>query len=92
MGNAPRNTTDFIQATEICVETIFTSRKAKAQGDRNTGRGGWRPRIDARDSLFTLDPRSILIEVKGHPTLKKPQPMIEAPKPHNVRKYCEFYK
>ena len=30
------------------------------------------------------------MEVKGHPMLKKPQPM--APKPHSARKHYEFHE
>jgi len=44
------------------------------------------------DSHFTVDPRSILIEVKEHLMLKRPQHMTTAPKPNNARKYCVFYK
>jgi len=30
------------------------------------------------------------MQVKGHPMLRKPQPMIAMPNPHIVRKYYEF--
>lgn len=45
-----------------------------------------------RDACFTLDPRSILMEVTGYLMLKKPQPMIAAPMPHNTQKYYEFHE
>jgi len=32
------------------------------------------------------------MEVKGHPMLRKPQPITMTPKPHNARKYCEFHE
>jgi len=32
------------------------------------------------------------MEIKGHPMLKKPQPMNVALKQHNVHKYCEFHE
>ncbi|KAJ8435017.1 hypothetical protein Cgig2_013505 [Carnegiea gigantea] len=32
------------------------------------------------------------MEVREHPILRKPPPMTSAPKPHNARKYCEFYE
>ncbi|KAJ8441245.1 hypothetical protein Cgig2_033969 [Carnegiea gigantea] len=38
------------------------------------------------------DLRSILMELKGHSMLRKPQPMTTVPKPPNTRKYCEFHE
>jgi len=38
-------------------------------------------------SRFIADSRSILMEVKGHSMLRKPQTMTTTPKPHNTRKY-----
>ncbi|KAJ8426727.1 hypothetical protein Cgig2_011548 [Carnegiea gigantea] len=35
---------------------------------------------------------TILMEVKEHTMLKRLQPMITAPKPHNTRKYCKFHE
>jgi len=35
LAKSLRKTANFIRATEICVETSDTSRKAKEQGDRN---------------------------------------------------------
>jgi len=31
-------------------------------------------------------------KAKGHPILRKMQPMIATPKPHNTRKYYEFHE
>ncbi|KAJ8427405.1 LOW QUALITY PROTEIN: hypothetical protein Cgig2_030699 [Carnegiea gigantea] len=50
------------------------------------------PRPGIWDSHFTTNPRSILIEVKGHLMLRKPQPMTTALKPHSARKYYEFHE
>ncbi|KAJ8424387.1 LOW QUALITY PROTEIN: hypothetical protein Cgig2_000588 [Carnegiea gigantea] len=36
--------------------------------------------------------RSILMEVRSHPMLKRPPSMTLAPKPYNAQKYCEFHK
>ncbi|KAJ8435076.1 hypothetical protein Cgig2_032967 [Carnegiea gigantea] len=38
------------------------------------------------------DQRSILIQVKKHPMLKRPPSITSTPKSYNTRKYCEFYK
>ncbi|KAJ8426975.1 hypothetical protein Cgig2_010206 [Carnegiea gigantea] len=34
----------------------------------------------------------ILMEVKEHPMLRRPQPMTAASKPHNAQKYCKFHE
>jgi len=68
---------DFIYA-----EIMDATKKTKVPVDRNVGRGDRRPRLEIVDPHFTIDPRSILMEVKEHPMLKRPQPMISAPKPH----------
>jgi len=83
---------DIIRVTEICAENIDATKKAKTQVDRGAGQGERRLRLNIQDSHFTTDPRSILMEVNGHHMLRKPQPMIVVPKPHNARKYCEFHK
>lgn len=72
LAEALRKHADFIRATEICTENVDASKKAKTQGDRNARRGNRRSRLDIWDSRFTVDSKSILIEVKGHPMLRKP--------------------
>ncbi|KAJ8421806.1 hypothetical protein Cgig2_016544 [Carnegiea gigantea] len=44
------------------------------------------------NTLATLPPEACTIRVKEHPKLKRLQPMTTTPKPHNVRKYCEFHE
>lgn len=67
-------------------------KKDNTQVDRITRWVGKRLRPDIRDSHFAADPMSIWMEVKGHPMLRKPQPMTTALKPHNAQKYYEFHK
>jgi len=71
LAEALRKVTDFIRAVEIWSENADASKKAKTQCDRNVGRDNKRPRLDIRDSHFTVDLRSILMEVKGHLLLRK---------------------
>jgi len=87
LAEALRNATYFVRVTEICVESMNTSKKAKTPIDRNAGRGDKRLLLNVGDSRFTVDLRSILMEVKGHPMLRRPQPMATTPKPHNAQKY-----
>ena len=91
LAEALRKVTDFIRAIEISAESTGTSKKAKVPADRNVGRGDRRSRLNVRDSHFTVDPRSILVEVKGHRKLRKAQPLTLALKPYNAWKYCEFH-
>jgi len=53
--------------TEICAESTDASKKAKIPADRNAGQGHRRSRLEVMDSYFTVDPRSILMEVEEHP-------------------------
>jgi len=46
LAEALRKAADFIWATEIYAGSADIVKKAKAQGDRNTGQGDRRPRID----------------------------------------------
>ena len=32
------------------------------------------------------------MEIKGHPMLRKPQPITVALKPHKTQMYCEFHE
>ena len=50
-----------------------------------------RCQFEAIDPQFTTDTEIILIEVKGHPVLRRPPPMTVPPKLQNARKYCEFH-
>ena len=92
LAEALRRAADFIRATEICAESTDAPKKVKAPVNRNTGHGDRRPRLKVVDPRFTTDPRSILMEVKKPPMLKRPQPMTAALKSHNTRKYCEFHE
>ena len=87
-----RKVSDFIQATEICTESTNAPKKAKAPVDRNADRGDRRPRLEVIDPRFTMDPMSIVMEVKEYLMLKRPQLMTLEPKPHNAQKYYEFYE
>jgi len=82
LAEALRKVADLIRAIELYAESTDAPKKAKALINRNVGRGDRRPRLEIVDPHFTIDPRSILMEVKEHPMLKRPQPMISAPKPH----------
>jgi len=92
LAEALRKAANFIRATKICAESMGASKKAKILVDGNAGRGDRRPRLKVMDPRFTTNPRSILMEVKENPMLKKSQPMTIAPKPHNAQKYCEFHE
>ena len=72
LAEALRKVTNFIRKTEIWSENTDASKKAKTQGDRNVGWGDKKPRLDIRDSHFTTNLKSILMEVKGHLMLRKP--------------------
>lgn len=89
---ALRNAADFIRATAICVEGADAPKKAKVPVDRNPSQGDRRPRLKRVDPQFTTDPRSILMEVRGHSMLKRLPPITSTPKPHNARKYCKFHE
>ena len=88
---ALRKAAYFIRTTEICAGSSDAPRKAKTPTDRNLDRGDWnhglgdrRPRLKVVDLRFTTDPRSILMEVRDHPMLKRPPFMTSAPKPQNA--------
>ena len=66
LAKALRKVAEFIRANTICTENTDASNKAKTQADKNVGPGNRRPRLDIRDSHFTANPTSILMEVKGH--------------------------
>ena len=90
---------DFIRTTEICTEGTDIPKKAKAPGNRGFIRGernpvprDGRPQFETPDARFTTDARSILMEVRGHPMLRRLPPMTAAPRPQNGRKYCEFHE
>ncbi|KAJ8437501.1 hypothetical protein Cgig2_007478 [Carnegiea gigantea] len=51
-----------------------------------------RTRSPPREGHSFRDPRSILMEVRDHPMLKRPPPMTSAPKSQNARKYYEFHE
>jgi len=85
-----RKAADFIHPTKICPESADPPKKAKVPVDRNVGRGNRRPRLEGVDPHFTTEPRSILMEVKEHPMLKRPPLMAWVPKPHNAQKYFDF--
>lgn len=78
---ALRKIVNFICATEICAEGVDAPKKTKVPIDRNLGCGDRRPHLEGIDPLFAMDPRSIVMEVRGHPMLKMPPPMTSAPKP-----------
>ncbi|KAJ8434137.1 hypothetical protein Cgig2_000857 [Carnegiea gigantea] len=50
------------------------------------------PTPDEQPGAGSKNPRSIVMEVRDHPMLKRPPLMTSAPKPHNVRKYCKFHE
>jgi len=92
LAEALRNAADFIRATEICAEGTDTLKKTKVPIDRNPSRDDRRPWLEGVDPRFITNPRSIFMQARGHPMLKRPPPMSSVPKPHNARKYCEFHK
>ena len=67
-----RKAAKFFRAIKFCVESTNTSKKAMVPANGNVGRGDRMPRLDIRDSYIMADPRSMLMEVKGHPMLRKP--------------------
>jgi len=85
LAEALRKRANFIWATEIYAEATDSPLKAKTQEDRNLTWGEKRQRGEAQDTRFTSDRRSILMEIKGHPMLKKLQ-LITDSKPYNARK------
>jgi len=96
---ALRKAADFIRATEICTDSSDAPKKTKTLGDRDFNRGernsaprDRRPQPEAPDSRFTTDARSILMEIREHPMLRRPPPMTAPPRPQNARKYCEFHE
>jgi len=71
-----RKAVDFIRATEICVDNSDAPKKVGIpvdrnpnRGDRNHGLPNMRPQLEVVDPRFTTYPRSILMEVRGHPML-----------------------
>lgn len=99
LAEALRKAADFIRATEICAEGSDAPKRAKAPGDRGFIRGERNPAprdrrqpVETLDARFTTDVRNILMEVRGHPMLRRPPPMTMAPRPQNARKYCEFHE
>jgi len=90
---------DFIRAMEICADNSDAPKKARTPVDRNPGHSDRnhgprekRPQLEVVDRRFTTDLRSIFMEVRGRPMLRRPPPMIIPSKPHNARKYCEFHE
>ena len=81
---ALRKAVDFIHSTEIYTESTNSPKRAKVPVDRNPsrkvgeGEGERRPRFKVVDPWFTTDPRSILMEVRSYPMLKRPPPMTSA--------------
>jgi len=99
LAEALRKAVDFIQATEIYTDSANTPKKTKNPGDRGFSRGEKNPaprdrklQLDAPDPRFTTDAQSILMEVRGHPMLRRPPPMTAPPRPQKARKYCEFHE
>ncbi|KAJ8446609.1 hypothetical protein Cgig2_019762 [Carnegiea gigantea] len=62
-----------------------------AGADLEALRGSFRTTKNPRASL-RLQTHNILMEVRGHPMLRRLPLMTSAPKPHNARKYCEFHE
>ena len=89
---ALRKATNFIRTIEICAEGAETPKKAKVPVGRNPSQGDRRPQLECVAPRFTTDHQSILMEVRGHPVLKRSPLMNTTPKPHNDRKYFEFHK
>ena len=89
---ALRKVADFIGTTEICTESSDAPKKIKGPIDRNVGCRDRRPKLETIDPRFTTYLRSILMEVKEHPMLKRPSSMTSALKPHSMRKYCELHE
>ena len=91
LTEALRKAADFIRAPRSVLKARIVPRKLRSLkiGD---GGGDGRPRLEVVDPRFTTDPRTILMEVRDHPMLKRPPLMTSTPKPHNARKYCEFNK
>ena len=83
LAEALRKAVDFICVAEVCAESTYGSKRAKVPANTNTGRGNRSLRLEVMDSRFTVDRRSILA-LKEHPILKRPEPMIAAPKPYNI--------
>jgi len=76
---------DFIRATEICTDNSDAPKKARILGDKNLSHGnknpdprGRRPPFKAIDPLFATDARSILMEVRGYPMLRRPRDACRA--------------
>jgi len=99
LAKALRKAADFIRATEICADSSDIPKTAKVpgdtnfnRGDRNTGSRERRSSFEAVNPRFTTDAWSILMEVRGHPMLRRPPPMTVPPKPQNAKKYCEFHE
>ena len=90
LAEALRKAANFIRAFEICAKSTDAPKKTKTMVYRNVSEGERRPRFDVVDPHFTMDPQSILIEVKEHPVSKRPQPMTSARKVNNAGTYCEF--
>ena len=90
-AKALRKAADFICATEIYADNSDALNKARIPGDKNLNHGDKDP-FETIDPRFTAEARSILMEVRGHPMLRRPPPMTAPPKPQNARKYCEFYE
>ncbi|KAJ8432677.1 LOW QUALITY PROTEIN: hypothetical protein Cgig2_034003 [Carnegiea gigantea] len=69
--------------------------KSKPQGLRKELLGGG-ALLSTRQlgSTHVIRPHeaSILMDVKGHTMLRKPQPMTAVPEPYNAWKYCKFHQ
>jgi len=99
LAEALRKVADVICPTEICANNFDAPKKAWIpayqnlnHGDRDPGPWKKRLQLEAIDPWFTTDARSILMEVRGHPMLRRPPPMTAPPKSQNAQKYCEFHE
>jgi len=92
LTEALRKATNFIRASKICVGVTDGPRKITKWENRNLSRKEKGQRSEARDLCFTLNPWSLLKEIKGHPILRKPRRMTAALKLHNVQKYYKFHE
>lgn len=69
--------------------------KRRALNDRITFNLEKRSRNDdprQKDDRFHKDQRSILMEIKGHPMLRKPRPLSTPQQLRDQSKFCEYHE
>lgn len=90
-----------IRASEICSDDRESRKRGRSKertkgDDRKKGRSHpqkeARPQREADSDRFRVSRREILMEVKDHPMLKRPEPIKTPSKFRNQKKWCEYHK